>query len=114
MQIQVDSRRIPERPVSSVGEQWLRVKEAAGVVYGESDIAILPTDYVNRKFIMGFDLERCGHNGASHSGISTKAGSLLTIDVKNSGLGSSSDYCLVYMIFENLYSLRDGSVDVYD
>ena len=55
-----------------------------------------------------------GHQGASHSGLSTKNGDLVVIDVKNSGLGSNGDFCLVYLIFENLFSLRDGSVDVYD
>ena len=24
------------------------------------------------------------------------------------------DYCLIYLYFDNLWSLRDGSVDVYD
>ena len=99
--------------MSSVAEQWLRLREAAGVFYGESDISIIPTDYVNRKGLFGFDLERVGHQGASHSGQSTKNGDILTIDVKNSGL-ASPDHVLVYLVFENLFALRDGSVDVYD
>ena len=114
MQIQIGSRRFPERPMSSVAEQWLRLREAAGVFYGESDVAILPTDFVNRKAIFGFDLEKVGHQGASHSGLSTKNGDILTLDVKNSGLGSSGDYCLVHLVFENLFALRDGTVDCYD
>ena len=100
--------------MSSVAEQWLRLREAAGVFYGESDVAILPTDFVNRKAIFAFDLEKVGHQGASHSGLSTKNGDILTLDVKNSGLGSSGDYALVHLVFENLYALRDSSVDVYD
>ena len=100
--------------MESVGEQFLRLREAAGVFYGESDIAILPTDFVNRKAVFGLDLEKVGHQGASHSGLSTKNGDILTIDVKNTGLGSSGDVCLVYLVYELIYSLRDGSVDVYD
>ena len=38
----------------------------------------------------------------------------MTIDVTNSGLGASGDYALIYLVFENLFALRDGSVDVYD
>ena len=75
---------------------------------------ITPTDLVNRKQIVGWDLERVGHQGASHSGLSTKNGDILSISVTNCGLGASTDFCLVYLIFERLFSLRDCSVDVYD
>ena len=50
-QLSIGSRRWPERPSDSVGEQWLRLREAAGVIYGESEISILPTDFSNRKSI---------------------------------------------------------------
>ena len=92
----------------------MRLREASGTMYGESDISITPTDFVNRKSVVSWDLERCGHQGASHSGLSSKNGDLLTIDIKNCGLGSSGDYALVYIVFENLFSLRDGSVDTFD
>ena len=113
-QLSIGSRRWPERPSNSVGEQWLRLREAAGVLYGESEISILPTDFINRKAVIGWDLERVGHQGASHSGLSTRNGDIMTIDVKNSGLGASGDYCLVHLVYKKLFSLRDGSVDVYD
>jgi hypothetical protein len=113
-QLSIGSRRWPERPSDSVGEQWLRLREAAGVLYGESEISIKPTDFCNRKSLVAWDVERVGHHGASHSGLSTKNGDIMTIDVKNSGLGTSGDYAIVYMVFENLFALRDGSVDVYD
>ena len=47
-QLSIGSRRWPERPSDSIGEQWLRLREAAGVAYGESEISILPTDFINR------------------------------------------------------------------
>ena len=74
----------------------------------------MPTDFINRKAIVAWDLEKVGHQGASHSGLSTKNGDIMTISVLNSGLGTSGDYALIYMIYENLFALRDGSVDVYD
>ena len=114
MQLSVGALRFPERPTQSVAEQFLRLREAAGVFYGESDIAISPADFVNRKAIFSWDLERIGSQGASHSGISTRNGDILTIDVKNTGLGASGDYALIYLYFDSLFSLRDGSVDVYD
>ena len=82
-QLSIGSRRWPERPSDSVGEQWLRLREAAGVAYGESEISILPTDFINRKAITAWDLEKVGHQGASHSGLSTKNNDIMTIDVKN-------------------------------
>ena len=113
-QLTIGSRRFPERAIDSTGELYYRLREASGVLYGESEISITPTDFVNRKSVVAWDLEKVGHQGASHSGLSTKNGDLLTIDVKNCGLGASGDFALVYLIFENLFSLRDGSVDVYD
>ena len=114
-QMTIGSRKFPDgRPIDSVGEQYLRLREAAGVLYGESEISITPTDFVNRKSVVSWDMEKVGHQGASHSGLSTKNGDLLTIDVKSCGLGASGDFCLVYLIFENLFSLRDGSVDCFD
>jgi len=113
-QLSIGSRRWPERPSDSVGEQWLRLREAAGVMYGESEISILPTDFCNRKSVVAWDLEKVGHEGASHSGLSTRNGDIMTIDAKSTGLGASGDYCIIHMVFNNLFSLRDGSVDVYD
>ena len=82
-QLSIGSRRWPERPSDSIGEQWLRLREAAGVAYGESEISILPLDFCNRKSITAWDLEKVSHQGASHSGLSTKNGDIMTIDVKN-------------------------------
>ena len=93
---------------------WQRLREASGVFYGSEDIAILPTDYVNRKAIFAWDLEKCGSHGASHTGLSTRNGDILTIDAKNTGLGASGDYCMIYLVYELIYSVRDGSIDVLD
>ena len=71
-QLTIGSRRFPERPVDSTAELYMRLTEAAGVMYGESDISITPTDFVNRKSIVAWDLEKVGHQGASHSGLNTK------------------------------------------
>ena len=92
----------------------MRLRESAGVMYEESDISITPTDFVNRKSSVAWDLEKVGHQGASHSGLSTQNGDLLTIDVKNCELGSSGDYALAYIVFDNLFSLRDGTIGLFD
>ena len=104
-QLSIGSSRWPERPSDSVGEQWWRLREAAGVAY---------TDFCNRKSITAWDLEKVGHQGASHSGLSTKNHDIMTIYAKKLRLGASGDYALIYLVFENLFALGDGSVGVYD
>ena len=83
-------------------------------MYGESEISITPTDFLNRKSVIAWDFEKVGHQGASHSGISTKNGDLMTIDVKNCGLGAAGDFCLVYIVYELLFAIRDGTVEIFD
>ena len=64
--------------------------------------------------MIAWDLEKVSHQGAGHSGISTKNGDLMTIDIKNCSLGAAGDYCLVYIVYELLFSWRDGAVNVFD
>ena len=112
-QLQIGSREWPERPVSSVAETWMRFRQAAGVFYGSDDVAISPVDFHNKKAVLAIDLEKVG-NQALYSGYSTKDGSIVTIDYANSGMGGAGDFALVYMIFDGIVSIRDGTVDVFE
>ena len=96
----------------SVGGQCLRLREAAGVVYCGSDISITPTICCNRQSMLALTFERVGHQGASHGGLSTKNKRSMTIDVINSALRTLGDYCRRYLVFENLFALREGAIDV--
>jgi hypothetical protein len=60
LQLIIGSRRYPECPMDSVGEQRLHFREAAGVFYGESDVSIKPVNFANRKTVFGWDLEKVG------------------------------------------------------
>ena len=83
-------------------------------MYGESDISTNPTDFSIRKYFIAFALEEVGHQSASQGGLSTKNQNIITTDFKNSGLGTSGDYCLIYLVFKNTFTLRDRTVNVYD
>ena len=64
-------------------------------------------------FIQGLDLERTGSQGSSHSGISTKDGSIVQLSVNNAPLPSGGTVIL-HLIYDGLLSIRDGSVDVWE
>ena len=49
-----------------------------------------------------------------HNGCSTKCGSIVTLDFQNTGMGAAGDYALVYMCFDGIVSIRDGTVDVLE
>ena len=38
----------------------------------------------------------------------------MTVDYANSGMGGAGDFALVYMIFDGIVSIRDGTVDVFE
>ena len=59
------------------------------------------------------DLEKAGHQGASHSGLSTKNGDIVQLSVQNSPL-STGDSVLVYLVYDGVMSIKDGSVDVFE
>ena len=67
------------------------------------------------QFIQGLDLEKCGAHGATHSGISTKDGSIVQLEVKNSPCDAAgTDFVIIHLVYDGLINIRDGSVDVFE
>ena len=91
----------------------MRFRQAAGTFYGSDDVAITPADFHNKKAIYSIDLEKTG-NQSLYSGFSTKDGSIVTLDFKNTGMGAAGDFCLIYLCYDGIVSLRDGTVDVLE
>ena len=58
-------------------------------------------------------LEKVG-NQALYSGYSTRDGSIVTLDFQNTGMGTAGDYALVYMVFDGIANIRDGTVDMLE
>ena len=91
----------------------MRFRQAAGVFLGSDDLAISPSDFHQKKAIFAIDLEKTG-NQSLYSGYSTKDGAIVTLDFKNTGMGSAGDYALIYLCYDGIVSLRDGTVDVLE
>ena len=62
--------------------------------YGSSDHSILASDYAGQTYILGNNFEKVD-SMASHSGYSTKDGSIVQLTIENSGL-SAGDACLIF------------------
>ena len=49
---------------------------------------------------------------ASHSGYSTKDGSIVQLTIENVGL-SAGDACLIFQVYDGLLSIQDGTCSVF-
>ena len=106
------SRKWPERPARGIVESWMRLRQAAGSVYGSSDHSISPADDAGSCYILGNNFEKVD-SMASHSGYSTKDGSIVQLSIENSGL-SAGDACIIYQVSDGLPSIQDGSCSVFE
>ena len=91
----------------------MRIRQAAGSFYGSSDHSISPTDYAQTCYLLGNNFEKKVDSMASHSGYSTKDGSIVQLSIENSGL-TSGDACLIYQVYDGLLSIQDGSCSVFE
>ena len=105
------SRKWPERPARGIAESFMRLRQAAGSFYGSSDHSISPTDYAGSCYLLGNNFEKVD-SMASHSGYSTKHGSIVQLSIEGSGL-TSGDACLIYQMYDGLLSIQDGSCSVF-
>ena len=115
--VTIGSRKFPERNSEGVSEAFLRFRQAAAVFYGQDAMAISPANYMKNSagcsFIQGVDLEKTGSQGSTHSGYSTKDGSIVQLAVNNSPLASGGTV-LIHLVYDGLLSIRDGSCDVFE
>ena len=89
----------------------MRLRQAAGSCYGNSDHSILASDYAGQTYMLGNNFEKVD-SMASHSGYSTKDGSIVQLTIENSGL-SAGDACLIFQVYDGLLSIQDGSCSVF-
>ena len=112
-QVTIGARKWPERACTGSAETFLRLQQAAACFYGYSDMAFSPGNLQGNNFINGLDLEKVGHTEASHSGISTRDGSVVQLAIQNAPT-SNNDTMKVFMVYDGLMSIRDGFVEVFD
>ena len=83
-QVQIGSKLIPEYPVNSLSESYSQLKKTVG-----RSFKMHSSWYRSRKYIIGLDLEKIP--GAGFTGLSTKAGDLLTINFRDCDATGSTD-----------------------
>ena len=76
-----------------MAENYQYSRQAAGTFYGTGSHNIMPDRYRTNLYILGCNLEEVPDQ-ASHSGISTKYGSIVQLSVKDSGL-ATGDACII-------------------
>ena len=83
-QVQIGSKLIPEYPVNSLSESYSQLKKTVGRAF-----KMHSSWYRSRKYIIGLDPEKI--SGAGFTGLSTKAGDLLTLNFKDCDAEGAAD-----------------------
>jgi hypothetical protein len=110
--LSIGGKKWPEYPINSRAEFFYRLRMAMGI-HGSSahSMNITSHGYASDKFVIGLDLERALQAG--YSGISTKAGSLISLQLENAGATATDiDSAHVVCQFDALLRIKDSGVEV--
>ena len=115
-QIQIGSKLYPEYPIRSLAESFAQLKKSVGILGSNfHSVSISPKQYRNQHFILGVDTELS--TGASWTGKSTKTDDLLTVKMKadrDIDITKLPTQMMVALHSDNVMSISDGGVDVWD
>merc|ERR1711966_356657 len=110
-QVQIGSKLVPEYPVTSLSESYSQLKKTVG-----RSFKIHSSWYRSRKYIIGLDLEKV--SGAGFTGMSTKAGDMLTVNFRDcdaSGVADSvPSRMLCALNYDCILNISDGGVILLD
>ena len=112
-QITIGSKRWPERHCQGVAESFMRLRQASASFDGTDNLSVGVAGYTSNQFIGALDMERVGHQGATHSGISTKDGSIVQLEINNSGM-QAGDTLMILLVYDGLLSINDGACEVFE
>ena len=110
-QVQIGSKLVPEYPVNSLAESYSQLKKTVG-----RSFKMHSSWYRSCKYIIGLDLEKI--SGAGFTGLSTKAGDLLTINFKGcDALGGADSvpnrvFCALY--FDCVLNIQSEGIQMLD
>ena len=108
--VQLGSEVFPDYPISNLSESFVQLKKAVLGSDNSKAINIDATGYRTNKFIMGVSLEKITE--ASHTGMNTRTGSLLTIMAScNSDLSSTMH---LTMVSSQILQIQDTGNTVFD
>ena len=110
-QVQVGSKLIPEYPVQSLAESYSQLRKTVG-----RSFKMHSSWYRSCKYIIGLDLEKI--SGAGFTGLSTKAGDLLTVNFRECDASGSADsipsrvFCALN--YDCVMSINDSGIVLMD
>ena len=109
--VQIGSKLIPEHPVNSLSESYSQLKKTVGRAF-----KMHSSWYRSRKYIIGLDLEKM--SGAGFTGMSTKAGDLLTINFRDCDAFGAADivptrvFCALN--YDCVLNIQDSGIQMLD
>ena len=90
----------------------MRLKQAVGTAYNHEDFSIVPNKFMSNEAVFGIDLEKAG-DAALFTGISTREGKVMLLNVKGSPASPSSVYEVFFVqVYAGIVNIRCGAVDV--
>jgi hypothetical protein len=110
--VQVGSKRFPLQDVVGFSESRAKLSQAVGVHASSShSLAMTQTEYRANSWIGAVDTELCAV-GAHFTGTDTRAGDLLTVQLKGMTAGPTS--VTVILLAQTILNVRDSGVDLLD
>ena len=110
-QIQIGSKLVPEYPITSVSESFSQLRKTVGKPF-----KMHSRWYRTRKYVIGLDLEKV--SGAGFTGLSTKAGDLMTTNFKDCQDSTNAEsvpnrmFCALN--YDVVLNIRDSGVELLD
>jgi hypothetical protein len=109
--LKIGSKNIPNRPLKSETEI---IRELQRAIAHNRDmgnsIQLNPSQHGAGQIVVGFDLEK--ELGASYTGLSTKSGELLNINVKSGD--TVSRRFNIFVQYDSILSISANGVDIYE
>jgi hypothetical protein len=106
----VGSERYPQFSIDSHQECFYRLRLARQIAQGTDSVSIAPHAYRTNKFITALNLEKAP-GASSHSGINTRSGSQLTLNLRNTGAATT---CHVILVYDQICNISAAGVEVLD
>ena len=108
--LNVGAERYPQFSVDSHQECFYRLRFARQIAQGSDTVSIAPYAYRNNKFVTALNLEKAP-GASSHSGINTRSGSQLTLNLRNTGAATT---CHVILDYDQMCNVSAAGVEVLD
>ena len=106
----IGADRRPDFDVESVQEAYYRLRQAQLIHHGTDSFSITSKQYQQDGFVAALNLEKCP-GGAAHSGVNTRAGSQLTINLRNTKTATSVHVVLHY---DQVVNVSAAGIEVLD